>query len=118
MSAVRKIYDYFLHLLGLQHFVFISPNALLRHWRRCAPSRNHIRVLIPCFILWHVWKALNAYRFDSMVFSVDAVIFRVVSYLKLANFAFGFKTSQLRGILNSRLVEGWRVVTRLRRHFD
>lgn len=50
-----------------------------------------------------------------MAFFVDAVIFRVVSDLKLASFAFGFKTSQLRGVLDSRLVEGWRVVTLLRR---
>ena len=62
-----------------------------------------------------MWKARNAYRFDSVAFSVDAVIFRVVSDLKLASFAFGFKTSQLRGVLDSRLVEGWRVVTRHRR---
>ena len=59
------------------------PHALLFHWWWCAPSRSHLRVFLPCFILWQVWKARNAFRFDPQPFSINAIIYRVVSDLGL-----------------------------------
>lgn len=35
------------------------------------------------FILWHVWKARNASKFDFVAFIADGVVYRVVSDLKL-----------------------------------
>lgn len=48
-------------------------------------------------------------------FFVDVVIFQVVSNLRLANSAFGFKPSQLRGVFDSRITEGLRVIALPRR---
>ena len=47
-------------------------------------------------------------------FFVDVVIFQVVSNLRLASSAFGFKLSQLRRVFGSRIIEGLRVITLLR----
>lgn len=89
---------------------FLTPHALLLHWRRCTPSRSHLRVLLPCFILWQIWKARNAFRFDSQSFWVIVIIHRVGLDLGLASSAFGFKTSQLRRVLDSRITEGLRII--------
>ena len=67
----------------MRDIIFLTPHALLLHWRRCAPSQNHLQVLLPCFILWQVWKAHNTFRFDSQSFSVDVVILQVILDLKL-----------------------------------
>lgn len=48
--------------------------------------------------------------FNSVVFNVDVVIFRVVSDLRLASFAFGFKPSQLKGVLETQLEEGLQII--------
>ncbi|KAH9701287.1 hypothetical protein KPL71_024943 [Citrus sinensis] len=93
----------------------MSPRALLLFWRHCAPSRNHLRVLLPCFILWQIWKARNAFRFNSQSFSTDAVIFQVDSDVRLASSAFGFKPPQLKGVLGSCIAEGLRVTAPPRR---
>lgn len=77
---------------------FFHPHALLLHWRQCALSRSHLQVLLPYFILWQIWKAYNASRFDSQSFFVDAVIYQVVLDLRIASFVFHFKLSQLRGV--------------------
>ncbi|KAH9750075.1 reverse transcriptase domain-containing protein [Citrus sinensis] len=106
----RHIWGHYQRFLGLRQLDFLSPRALLLTWRLRAPSRDHLLVLLPCFILWQVWKARNAYRFHSQSFSIDAVIFQVGSDLRLAGSAFGFKPPQLRGALDSRFLEGLRVL--------
>lgn len=62
-----------------------------------------------------MWKARNGFRFDSHPFSVDAVIFRVVSDIRLVGSVFGFKPSQLRGVMSSQLADGLRVIASPRR---
>lgn len=42
----------------------------------------------------------NTFQFDSIIFNLDAVIFWVITDLKLNSFAFGFKLSQLKGVLD------------------
>ena len=42
----------------------------------------------------------NTFKFDSIIFNLDIVIFWVISDLKLDSFAFGFKLSQLKGVLD------------------
>lgn len=108
-ARVRQVWGHFQRMLGIHDVRFLSSRALLLHWRRCATSRSHVRVLLPCFILWQVWKARNAYWFDARSFSVDAVVHQVVSDLRLASSAFGFMPSQLRGVVGSQLTEGLRV---------
>lgn len=48
-------------------------------------------------------------------FFVDVVIFQVVSNLRLTSSPFGFKPSQLRGVFDSRITEGLRVIALPRR---
>ncbi|KAH9750080.1 zf-RVT domain-containing protein [Citrus sinensis] len=72
----RYICGHYQRILGMRELGFLSPRALPPIWRRRAPSRNHLWVLMPCFILWQVWKARNAYRFHSQSFLTDAVIFQ------------------------------------------
>lgn len=50
------------------------PHALLIHLRRCAPSRNHLRVLLLYFILSHIRTALNSFNFDLVAFSLHMLI--------------------------------------------
>ena len=99
----------------MRELYFLSPRTLLLFWKHCAPSQNHHRVLLPYFILWQIWKALNAFWFHSQSFSTDAVIFQVDSDLRLASSAFGFKPPQLRGVLGSRIAESLRVTAPRRR---
>ncbi|KAH9660218.1 hypothetical protein KPL70_024139 [Citrus sinensis] len=96
--------------ISIRTVVFLTPHALLFHWRRCTPSRSYFRVLIPCFILWQIWKAGNVFKFDSQSFLVIAIIHRVGLNLGLASSAFGFKTSQFRGVLDSRIVKGLQII--------
>ena len=63
-QRVRQIWVYFQWIVGMRDIVFLTPRALLLHWRWCAPSWHHLRVLLPCFILWKVWKARNAFQFN------------------------------------------------------
>ncbi|KAH9710420.1 hypothetical protein KPL70_013480 [Citrus sinensis] len=72
---------------------FMSPRALLLIQRHRAHSRNHLRVLLPCFILWQL-----SFRLDL-----------TLNLLVLLS-AFGFKPPQLRGVLDSRIMEGLRVL--------
>ncbi|KAK9217083.1 hypothetical protein WN943_005708 [Citrus x changshan-huyou] len=65
---------------------------------------SHFQVL-PYFILWQVWKAYNAFRFDSQRFSVNTIIHWVGLDLGLTDFAFGFNPSQLQGVLDSHRAE-------------
>lgn len=111
----RHIWGHYQRILGMRQLDFLSPRALLLIWRLRAPSRNHLLVLLPCFILWQVWKARNGYRFHSQSFSPDAVIFQVGSDLRLAGSAFGFKPPQLRRVLDPRFLEGLRVLVPPRR---
>ena len=87
----RHISIHYQRILGMRELGFLSPRALLLFWRHCVPSRNHLRVLLPCFILWQIWRAQNAFQFNSQSFSTDAVIFQVDYDLRLASSAFGFK---------------------------
>lgn len=50
-----------------------------------------------------------------ILFSVDTVIYEVVSDLKLASSAFSFKPSQLRGVLGFWIAEGLQVIVPPRR---
>lgn len=85
-------------MIGLPYLHFLSPYALFVHWRRC---NNSSRILLSYFILWHDRKAQNAFKFNFAIFNMDAIIFQVVSNVKLASFAFDFKLSQLRGVLDT-----------------
>lgn len=107
---IKLVCDHFCQILGMRPVVFLTPHALLLHWRRYALSLSHFRVLLPCFILWQIWKAHNSFRFDSQSFSVIVIIHRVGLDLGLAIFAFGYKTSQLRGVLDSRIVKGLQII--------
>ena len=80
---VHQIWVHFQWILGMSDIIFLTPHALLLHWQWCAPSQNHLQVLLPYFILWQVWKAHNTFRFDSQSFSVDVVILQVILDLKL-----------------------------------
>lgn len=84
--------------------VVLTPEALLFHWLWFALSQSHFQVL-PYFILWQVWKAYNAFRFDSQRFSVNTIIHWVGLDLGLTDFAFGFNPSQLQGVLDSHRAE-------------
>ena len=101
-------------ILGMRYIGFLTPRALLLHWRQCAPSRHHIRVLLSCFILWQVWKAHNAFRFHSQSVFVDAIIFQVDFNVQLASSVFGFKPSQLMGVFDSWIAEGLQVMSPFR----
>ena len=92
---IRLVWDHFWRILSIRTVVFLTPHALLLHWRRCTPSRRHLRVFIPCFILWQIWKARNVFKFDSQSFPVIVIIHRAGLDLGLTSSAFGFKTSQL-----------------------
>ncbi|KAH9750081.1 zf-RVT domain-containing protein [Citrus sinensis] len=111
----RYICGHYQRILGMRELGFLSPRALPPIWRRRAPSRNHLWVLMPCFILWQVWKARNAYRFHSQSFLTDAVIFQVGFDLKLTGSVLGFKPPQLKGVLDSQILEGLRVLVPPRR---
>ena len=102
-------------MIGRLYFSFLSPHALLSHWQWCCLSLKHIRAILPCFILWHVWKAQNTLRCDSVAFNAKAVIFRVFLDIRLVNDAFGFKPSQLSGILNTQIEDGLRIIMPPRR---
>lgn len=112
---VSQIWDYFQCCLGLRRLSFLSSHALFFHMQQYASSRTHFWVLLPCLILWHVLKARNDFKFASQPFSINAVIFLVVSNLRLASSAFGFKLSQLQGVTGSQLTEGLYVVTSRKR---
>lgn len=60
--------------------------------------------------MWHIWKACNAVRFDSASFYVEQIIFGVMFDLRLAGLAFIFKPTQLRGIMDTQLEVGVRVI--------
>lgn len=94
---------------------------------RCAPTRSHIRILLPYFIKCSVqlaikcgvrqlgvfalfWKARNAFRFDSQTFSMDGIIHQVRLDLRFASSTFGFKPSQLWGALGYWITEDLHVI--------
>ena len=53
--------------------------------------------------------------YDSVAFNVNVVIFRVLVDIRLVSDPFGFKTSQLRGILDTQIGEGLRIIMPPRR---
>ena len=103
---VQQVWPRFYSMIGRPYLSFLSPHALLSHWRRCCCSLKHIRVILSYFILWHVWKARNTLKYDSVAFNAEDVIFRVLLDIRLASDAFGFNPSQLRDILDTQIGEG------------
>ena len=89
---------------------FLTPRALLLHWRWCALFWYYFLVFLPYFILWQVWKDHNAVRFHSQSFSINVIIFQVYSNRRLASSAFWFKHSQVRGVFGSWIAEGLWVI--------
>lgn len=67
------------------------------------------------FILWKVWKAHNAFKFNSQRFSVNAIIHGVGLDLGLTSSAFRFKPSQLWGVLDSQIAASLWVIAPPRR---
>ncbi|KAH9687878.1 hypothetical protein KPL70_014934 [Citrus sinensis] len=114
-SLRSRVFTWFLGvfvigMLRLSDTYFWIAQWFNSHWRRCCRSSKHIRVILPCFILWHVWKARNTFMYDSVAFNVNVVIFKVLLDIRLVNDAFGFKTSQLRGILDTQIGEGLKII--------
>ena len=70
---------------------------MLLHWRRCSPSNSHIRLIVVCHILWHIWKARNAHHFHGTPVLAAWVIHNILTDIHLIGLAVGFKASQLRG---------------------
>ena len=48
--------------------------------------------------------------YDSVAFNVNVVIFKVLLDIRLVSDAFSFKTSQLRGILDTQIGEGLKII--------
>lgn len=108
-QKVQPIWRYFHQMMGVIQFSYRSPLALLNRWRRRFRSPHHIGFLLPCHVLWQVWKGRNGFRFDSKVFNANAIIHQVLIELNLTSLAFGFKhsqasnTSDLHNIMNLRI---------------
>ncbi|KAH9750680.1 hypothetical protein KPL71_013964 [Citrus sinensis] len=60
-------------------------------------------------------EARNTLKYDSVAFNVDVFIYRVLLDIKLVSDAFGFKPSQLRGILDTQIGEGLQIIMPPRR---
>ncbi|KAH9684879.1 hypothetical protein KPL70_013711 [Citrus sinensis] len=71
-----------------------------------------------CGVEWDRGKLLlarNTLKYDSVAFNVDVFIYRVLLDIKLVSDAFGFKPSQLRGILDTQIGEGLQIIMPPRR---
>lgn len=99
-QKAQPIWRYFHCILGVTHLPYRSPLALLLRWRRRVRSHHHIGFILPCFVLWHIWKARNGSRSDSKTFNINAIIYQVLLDLRLVSVAFGFTTDQVRGMLD------------------
>ncbi|GAA0184439.1 hypothetical protein LIER_31727 [Lithospermum erythrorhizon] len=80
-----KIWDFFAHLCGISHQPFTTVFEVLATWSFSAPSRGHIRQILPIITLWALWEERNRSKHDGVEHNIDRVMSRIVSIITTLN---------------------------------
>lgn len=82
--VAQQVWEHFHNVFGMQLTSSIHGVALrIMTWYLSAPSDNHIRWIISTVVLWFLWKARNAAKFQSNTFHRRAIIFEIYKFLNM-----------------------------------
>nr|XP_027088717.1 uncharacterized protein LOC113710068 [Coffea arabica] len=97
--VATQVWEHFLKRFGIVGPRPRSVAAMCLAWflSSSCMGREHIRVLLPCAVLWFLWKGRNRARFDGETFSARGVICMVEKFMVQLGRAKNFQSEHFRG---------------------